>query len=313
MRFKHWKAGLFTVSALMPVMVQVQVQAQTVPANAAAPQGPALQPINLVSPQQVHLDSKEAAGVALANQWKTQPERPRRGADGSVVYLYGATLPTLVCAPLQVCVIRLQAGEVVNDAHAGDKVRWRISPATSGTGADATTLIIVKPTDAGLTTNLFIATNRRTYSIKLVSTQKEWMPVLSFDYPDEVDAAWNAYAQQRAQQVAATTLPTGLNLTNLDFNFEIRGDRPRWTPQRVYSDGVKTYIQFPSANFAGSEAPALVALGRDGGLFSSPTRELVNYRIIGDLYVVDQVIDRAALISGVGSRQVEVIIEHRGQ
>jgi len=93
---------------------------------------------------------------------------------------------------------------------------------------------------------------------------------------------------------------------------EIRGDRPRWTPQRVYTDGVKTYIQFPSASFAGSEAPALVSLARDGGLFSKPTQELVNYRVIGDRYVVDQVIDRAALISGVGSSQVEVIIERRG-
>lgn len=112
--------------------------------------------------------------------------------------------------------------------------------------------------------------------------------------------------------MAATTLPTGQNLANLDFGYEIRGDHPRWTPQRVYTDGVKTYIQFPSASFAGSEAPALVSLARDGGLFSKPTQELVNYRVIGDRYVVDQVIDRAALISGVGSSQVEVIIEHRG-
>lgn len=196
--------------------------------------------------------------------------------------------------------------------HAGDTARWRITPATSGTGQSQTTIVVVKPTDAGLTTNLFIATDRRTYSIKLASTQKDWIPMLSFDYPDEVNAAWDAYRQQHAQQVAATTLPTGQNLANLDFGYEIRGDHPRWTPQRVYTDGVKTYIQFPSASFAGSEAPALVSLARDGGLFSKPTQELVNYRVIGDRYVVDQVIDRAALISGVGSSQVEVIIEHRG-
>lgn len=307
---KNWKAGLFAVSALVPVMVQ----AQTVPAVAAdqTQQGNPLPPVNLVSPNRVYLDGKEASGVALANQWKSHPDRPHRGADGSVVYLYGATLPTMVCTPLEVCAIRLQAGEVVNDVHAGDTARWRITPATSGSGDGQTTLVIVKPTDAGLTTNLFIATNRRTYSIKLASTQKDWIPMLSFDYPDEVNAAWQAYRDQHAQQVAATTLPTGQNLANLDFGFEIRGDHPRWTPQRVYSDGVKTYIQFPSASFAGSEAPALVSLARDGGLFSSPTKELVNYRVIGDRYVVDQVIDRAALITGVGRSQVEVIIEHRG-
>lgn len=310
---KNWKAGLFAVAAVLPVMVQ----AQTVPAAAADPQaqaqGQALPPVRLVSPNRVYLDGKEAAGVALANQWKAHPDRPVRGADGSVVYLYGATLPTLVCTPLEVCAIRLQAGEVVSDVHAGDTARWRFTPATSGAGDGATTLIIAKPTDAGLTTNLLITTNRRVYTIKVVSTQRDWIPVLSFDYPDEVDAAWNAYREQHAQQVAATTLPTGQNLANLDFGFRISGDHPRWTPQRVYSDGVKTYIQFPSASFAGSEAPALVALARDGGLFSSPTKELVNYRVIGDRYVVDQVLDRAALISGVGSGQVEVVIEHGGR
>jgi len=306
---KNRNAGLFAVLALLPVMVQ----AQTVPAVAADAQGQPLPPVRLVSPNRVYLDGKEAAGVALANQWKAHPDRPVRGADGSVVYLYGATLPTLVCTPLQVCAIRLQAGEVVNDVHAGDTARWRITPATSGAGDEATTLVIVKPTDAGLTTNLFITTNRRAYSIKLASTQRDWIPVLSFHYPDEVNAAWNAYRQQHAQQVAATTLPSGQNLANLDFGFQVRGDHPKWTPQRVYSDGVKTYIQFPSASFAGSEAPALVALGRDGGLFSSPTKELVNYRVIGDRYVVDQVIDRAALITGVGRSQVEVVIERRGK
>ena len=72
---KNWKAGLFTVSALVPVMVQ----AQTVPAVAAdqtqqvAQAQPVTQqplpPVRLVSPNRVYLDGKEAAGVALANQW----------------------------------------------------------------------------------------------------------------------------------------------------------------------------------------------------------------------------------------------------
>ncbi|MDT9096864.1 TrbG/VirB9 family P-type conjugative transfer protein, partial [Escherichia coli] len=76
------------------------------------------------------------------------------------------------------------------------------------------------------------------------------------------------------------------------FGFRISGDRPRWSPTRVYSDGLKTYIQFPSSQFA-DEAPALVEL--DGG---SGT-QMVNYRVVGDRYVVDHVIERAALISGV--------------
>jgi type IV secretion system protein TrbG len=297
------------------LLVPALVHAQTVPAlkqdAERIAEDKALPAVNLISTKRVHLDRKEAAGVALANRWKKHPERPRRGANGSVKYLYGATLPTLVCKPLEVCAIELEAGEFVNDLHTGDKVHWRIVPATTGKGADARTVLVVKPTDAGLVTSLLISTDRRIYSIKLVSTHKDWIPLLSFDYPDDVDKAWEAYRQQRAHATYGRTLSTGQSIANLDFGFSLSGDHPSWYPQRVYSDGVKTYIQLPAASF-NDEAPALVALGRDGGLFSRPSEQLVNYRVIGDRYVVDKVLDRAALISGVGSDQQRVLIERRG-
>lgn len=301
MKNNKWMIGFMVAALALPSF------AQTVPALANGA-GEELPSVRMVSPDRVYLDGKEAHGVAIANEWKNHPDRPRHSADGSVKYLFGATLPTLVCTPLQVCSIQLQAGEVVNDVHAGDTARWRITPATSGAGEGATTFVIVKPTDAGLVTNLLITTDRRTYTIKLASTQKEWIPVLSFDYPDDVNRAWASYRAAQARQVNATTLPTGQNLANLDFDFRLRGDKPRWRPQRVYTDGSKTYIQFASADFGG-EAPALVALGSDGGLFSGPSEQLVNYRVIGDRYVVDKVLDRAALITGVGRQQVKVVIE----
>lgn len=293
---RTWLAGLFVA-----LMAPAVVQAQNVPALAA--DNGALPSVPFVSSDRIYLDDKEAHGARLAQEWKTNPDKPRKGADGSVRYLFGATLPTLVCTPLQVCSIQLQPGEVVNDVHAGDTARWRITPATSGTGGAETTFVIVKPTDAGLTTNLFITTDRRSYTIKLASTQREWIPVLSFDYPDDVQRAWDAYRENQQRHVTATTLPTGQNLAALDFGFRLRGDKPRWRPQRVYTDGSKTYIQFPTANF-GSEAPALVALGSRRN-----STELINYRVIGDRYVVDQVIERAALITGVGRDQTRVTIE----
>lgn len=285
-------SGLIMAALAAPVMAQ-----ETLP------------PIQLINPQKMYLDGKEAAGVNLANKWKSNPEKPRRGADGNVVYLFGATLPTLVCSPLQVCSIKLQPGEVVSDVHAGDSVRWKITPATEGQGEETTTMLIVKPTDAALSTNLLVTTDRRVYTIKLVSTQKSWIPVLSFDYPEDVKSEWDAYHARVARNTFNNTLPTGQNVANLDFNFKMSGDDPSWKPLRVYSDGVKTYIQFQSSSFNG-EAPALVALGDDGGLFRSPSQQIVNYRVIGDRYVVDKVLDRAALIVGVGSRQNKVTITH---
>ncbi|OKP00808.1 P-type conjugative transfer protein TrbG [Xenorhabdus eapokensis] len=295
---------------LLALATPAFAQHNNVPALKTAQAQP-LPPIQMISPKRIPLDAKEAYGVWLANKWKTHPNRPRRGADGSVKYLFGATLPTLVCTPLQVCSIELQPGEVVNDVHAGDNARWKISPAMISSGANATTVIVVKPTDAGLVTNLTITTDRRLYTIKLASTQKEWIPVLSFDYPDDVERQWEAYREQQARQVYSNTMPGGQNLANLDFRFRMSGDNPGWKPVRVYSDGNKTYIQFPTARFAG-EAPALVALGNDGGVFASPSEKIVNYRVIGDRYVVDRVLARAALITGVGRSQIKVIITHGG-
>ena len=134
---------------------------------------------------------------------------------------------------------------------------------------------------------------------------------ISFQYPEDVTAAWRQYRAQEQQQVAATTLASGQNLAALDFNYSLSGDNPAWRPLRVYSDGIKTYIQFPRSMLSG-DAPALVALGNDGSWFSSPTKQIVNYRVDGDTDVVDRVLSRAALISGVGSSQSEVQISHTG-
>ncbi|MBD8483926.1 P-type conjugative transfer protein TrbG [Pseudomonas coleopterorum] len=288
------------------------VFAQDVPAL-TSPTGEKLPPLELLSPDSVKLDAKETEALRLAAKWKGNQDKPRTGPDGSVVYLFGATLPTLVCSPLEVCTIMLQPGEVVSDkVHAGDKARWKISPGTMGSPDGEVTLVIVKPTDAGLETNLTIPTNRRVYSIKLVSTQKQWMPFLSFDYPDEMDRLWAEYRDKRAKTTYNNTMPTGQNLASLDFGFKLGGDSPSWKPVRVYTDGAKTYIQFSSSSFGG-DAPALVALGNDGGLFSSPSKKLVNYRAIGDRYVVDKVLDKAALIQGVGSEQTEVTITREGK
>ncbi|EJF82632.1 P-type conjugative transfer protein TrbG [Bartonella rattimassiliensis] len=263
--------------------------------------------VKFVSPQKIPLTDKEAWGIKLANQWKNNPKRPIYSGDGSVKYLYGATLPTLVCTPLEICTIQLQVGETVNSLHAGDTVRWKISPSVSGTGAEETTYIVVKPTDAGLTTNLFITTDRRTYMIKLASTQSSSIPILSFIYPDDTDQDWAAY--KAATDRSRTTLPTGQNLAALDFNFRITISDPKikWYPRRVYTDGFKTYIELPGDGIRGT-APALIAIGDDGGFLKKPSERLINYRMIGNRYVVDTVISKVALISGVGSSQQRVTI-----
>jgi P-type conjugative transfer protein TrbG len=263
-------------------------------------------PIHLVSPTVTPLNAREQAGVALSRRWANRNVMPHAGEDGYVRFLFGATLPTVICAPLQVCNLTLQPGEIVNNVNLGDSVRWKVTPSLSGSGATQTTHLIIKPTDAGLVSSLDIETNRRTYAVKLVSTQSTWMPLVAFNYPDDAQSQWQAYRQTVGFGAAATTLPTGENVASLQF-LCIGGDRASWSPIRAYTDGAKTYIEFPSSiNF--QAAPALVALANDGSWFSKPSTQVVNYRVLGNRYVVDAALDRAALISGVGGDQQRVTI-----
>lgn len=260
-------------------------------------------PINLISGVQYPLSKKEKKGMRLANEWKDRNDFPARGDDGSVVFIYGATLPSVVCAPLYGCILKLQPGEVVLSNDVGDKVRWRVTPTIYGKADDETTAIVIKPTDSGLKTDLVVATDRRLYIVKLVSRVNDWMPLVSFSYPEEINARWAAYHAEKKKKHEETIIPTtGQNIAHLDFGFIVSGDSPGWRPTRVYTDGLKTYIQFPPS-IKSIEIPALVVVG------VNKKEQLVNYRMIGNSYVVDQVINTAALISGVGNNQVKVYIK----
>ena len=283
------------------------------PAGTAAPAKPLAAeasmppPVNLVAPS-APLNTKEKHALGLSRRWRERSDAAQPSEDGVVRFLYGAGLPAVVCAPLQVCTVALQPGEIVNNINVGDSVRWKITPAFSGDSSTGrTTHLIIKPADAGLVSSLNVATNRRVYAIKLVSTQSDWMPLVAFNYPDDAQRQWAAYRQQVAFGSAATDLPTGESLVNLDFGYRLSGDDPGWRPLRVYTDGAKTYIQFPP-DVANASAPVLVGLADDGNWFADPTTQMVNYRMQGDRYVVDRVLDRAALISGVGSGETRVVI-----
>src|SRR5689334_9949713 len=71
--------------------------------------------------------------------------------------------------PGRVTDIVLQPGEAlsaVNPVAAGDTVRWIIGDSESGAGAGKRVHVLLKPVEAGLATNLFIATDRRTYHLE---------------------------------------------------------------------------------------------------------------------------------------------------
>jgi type IV secretory pathway VirB9-like protein len=112
--------------------------------------------------------------VRVSEGWLAEKNAPSPGPDGrGVMYVYGAGLHTVVCEPLRVCMIELEAGEkIMGEPHIGDSVRWNIAPAMYGTEDQATPVIILKPQMPGLDTNLLITTDRRAYYLRLISKQE---------------------------------------------------------------------------------------------------------------------------------------------
>ncbi len=255
---------------------------------------------------------------AEARRWQDgQAARPIMGPNGLLEYPFGEGQPVLTCSPLRACDIQLQAGEVINNVILGDTVRWVPAPATTGEGANAVQHVIVKPTETGLTTNLLVTTNRRTYEVTLKSSATEYVSRIGWYYPADIVQDWNGAAQLAARKAAADAKQKVSDMPIINFDqlnldgYKIKGDKHlAWYPVRVFDDGTHVYIQMP-ASIHSSDAPALVLFDQDGH------SELVNYRVKeadqgGEkvtYYVVDKLFTRAGLIVGVGSEQKKVEID----
>jgi type IV secretion system protein VirB9 len=261
------------------------------------------------SKQSIKLTPQEKAAIAIAQKWQTGAAtgiKPVAGPEGSVRFVYGAQQINIVCAVLQVCDVELQPGEQLNGLNVGDP-RFTVEPAVSGAGAAEVLHLIIKPHDVGLQTALIVTTDRRTYRINLRSHRTEFMPWVSFIYPEDAVAKLNAVRTREVREKQEQTIPqTKEYLGDLNFNYAMAGSAS-WKPVRVYNDGVKTIIQMPSA-MAQTEAPTLLVVRKEGGLFSDDETVMVNYRVHGDRYIVDTVFDKAILIAGVGRGQDRVTI-----
>lgn len=197
-------------------------------------------------------------------------------------------------APEQVTDLTLQAGEVLGSVAAGDTVRWIIGDTPSGSGAAKRTHILIKPVTAGLSTNLVITTDRRSYHVSLSSTEATAMSAVSWTYPSD---PLIALKPPEASPNAPSAVAAGVSVDQLEFGYSITGDYPSWRPIRAFDDGRQTFIEFPPSLAVG-EAPPLFILGTQG------ETQLVNYRVRGRFYVVDRLFTGAELRLGTKHQDV---------
>jgi type IV secretion system protein VirB9 len=253
------------------------------------------------------------AAVRLASAYDeaTGAPKPYIQDNGRINFYFGTMNPRIICRPLRLTDIELEPGEVVRNVHISDSVRWSVSGASSGPEKGMTTHVILKPQLPDIAANLLIHTDRRTYSVELISVAEgQFMPFVGFVYPETpkstkaADAeSWRALLTQykRADDVKASASPAPaqsqnariVNASDVYADYTIKvvaGKNIPWKPHSVYDSGGKTYISMPD-RMQVTEAPVM-SIKRSG------REQLVNYRVEGNVYIVDRLFDIGILTIG---------------
>lgn len=251
-----------------------------------------------------------------AQRWAHTGDAPVLvGTDGVVMYAYGESHPIVTCAPLRVCVIRLIAREHITNLAIGDSVRWLIASAQAGTGADVTPVVITKPTEADLVTNLAITTDAgRVYYLTLRSDAHKYVPEIGFYDPQQIvirlsEQRAAAEAKAAAREDTVVDDLGAVDPATLDFRFTCKAesrDAQRWLPLRVFAGGGHTYVQMPDT-LAYGDAPALFNLIGSG---RHTRTELINSRLLHGYYVIDGLPRRFELLLGAGKVARTVTCAH---
>ncbi len=230
---------------------------------------------------------------------------PTAGAylNAALIYDYEpGKLYTLHTSPRFLTAIALRPGEKLISKAAGDTVRWVFAETTEGAASQVQTIVLIKPVEGGVRTNLVLTTDQRTYLLEAVSHDEPYYTsLISWNYPqDAFKDLQLAKATATVQALAATALRTNavvsdsLSIDRLHFDYRITAlgrHAPRWQPIRVFDDGLKTYVQFPT-DLASTDAPPLFMIG------PHDAAQLVNYHYINGYYVVDRLLNEAELRIG---------------
>ena len=223
---------------------------------------------------------------------------PRRDGYYNAIQIYpwsDGALYQVYAAPGQITDIALEPGESLSGdgpIAAGDTVRWIIGETESGSGAARRVHVLVKPSQAGITTNLVIATDRRSYMLELRAGAKPYMPAVAWSYP----------APLAGRQQALPTTPVIPELLARNYRYGLTGDTPPWRPVSAFDDGRRVYIEFPRG-IAQGEMPPVFVIGPDGGA------EIANSRVYQNVLIVDRLFGAAELRLGSGKQQQTVRIE----
>jgi type IV secretion system protein VirB9 len=233
---------------------------------------------------------------------------PDKGDTFNAIVQYAfepGTLYQVFAAPMHITDVVLEPGEkILGQPASGDVVRWILALGKSADRGVEQWHLYIKPTRPDLQTNLAINTDRRTYLLELQSYPETYMAAITWRYPQDELARLQGQADAAAAQERSASPIVSLEALNFNYAIRVLHGQPGWTPLQVFDDGRRTFVRFPPAMLV-REAPALFVL-RDS------ETQLVNYRVKGDTYVVDRLLDAAEL--RVGQQDQEIVrIERAGK
>lgn len=322
-----------TASTAAPDSAQAWAAAPVVPsvnAGSAATSNDEWNSLVSAPPQaKLSFATKERAAraeVAARDAGKVGDLSPIAGDDGSILYPYGQSWPTVVCAPLHLCVIQLGRGDKPSQVVIGQPGMWQVTQAMAGD----VPMLAVMPRFKGLHTNLLITATSasgepREYYINLVSHEADYIAKVGFYFPGEIEQQWTmqaaqakaradeqAQAKARVENETVAVLPSTA-VSKLHFNWTSRcaGGPRMWfsdscsdiEPNRVFDDGAHLYISVPPRLADTSGLPTLVSVNSAG----QPA--IINFRFKDNYYIVDGVPNQVNLIAGTGkdAKTVEIV------
>lgn len=244
---------------------------------------------------------------------------PIAGSDGTILYPYGGSWPTVVASPLHISIIELQAGCHPEQLDIGAPSEWIMHQAMAGDQP----IVTVSPRFVSLHTNLMITATSKTgkpmvYYVNLVSDNAKYTPKMGFYYPQEIQSTWHMQstsAQATTARAAAETIATlpNLNASDIDFHWEMHCSGGGWfsnsscediKPARVFDDGTHTYLQMPAGQGSHGGMPTILAENSAG----QPA--IINWQYRDHYFIVDSVPHQILLLAGKGSDGKVVKITH---
>jgi type IV secretion system protein TrbG len=254
-----------------------------------------------------------------ANKFLYGENKPAADEDGWVTYTYGRGIPVVVASPLHLSTIRLEKGESIV-AQSSDLVgdpNIKVIPRTFGSGADQQTFVLIKPTNAGESSDIVFGTSKRLYAIRVIVKPFDYTPRIAFRYPeDEQQQALSEYQAQLAAQEKAkkdeadrktaentlAALDTTGKPKNTRYTVKIKGkDAAYMRPTAIWDDGAQTHIDLPS-NVAARNLPTPKVYGING-------QDSPNIRYQGTNLIIDAICQRVELVSG---HKQKLVITNRG-